>query len=141
MKRCLLIFCFGLTACDPLPVTDIHWNDGDSGVIDGMEFRLANVDAPETGPIGDRPGNARCALEQERGRDAHDFVRAFTRADNVEITRQYGTDRYGRIEIDLAVGGRDLGKAGEAAGHYQSWQHLNGRALEPRPDWCEASGK
>lgn len=136
MKRLLSICCFALTACQPVPVSNIEWADGDSGIIDGVKFRLHNYDAPETGPIGDRPGNAKCALEQERGRQARDFVRAFTRSDAVKITHQYGTDRYGRIEIDLSVGNRDLGRIGEAEGHYQSWKHLNGRALEPRPDWC-----
>ena len=125
-----------LVGCTPEPVAEIYWVDGDSGVVDGVKFRLHNYDAPETGPIGEEPGNARCALEQERGKRARAFVRSFTRNDAVTITRQYGTDRYGRIVIDLAVGERDLGTIGEASGHYQSWRRLNRRVLEPRPDWC-----
>ena len=125
-----------LVACQPVPVAEIYWNDGDSGVVDGVEFRLHNYDAPETGPIGEEPGNARCALEQERGKRARAFVRSFTRSGALTITRHYGTDRYGRIEVDISVNDQDVGATGERLGHYQSWKHFNGRALEERPDWC-----
>ena len=125
-----------LAACTPVAVTEIEWKDGDSGIIDGVEFRLKDVDAPETSPVGDRPGQAKCELERRRGFAAADYMRAFTRSEEVTIPRQYGTDRYGRIEVDLAVGGRDVADVGLEAGHLKSWKHLNGRPLEDRPDWC-----
>ena len=47
----------------------IYWSDGDSGRIDGMKFRLADVDAPETGGVGAR-GGAKCEFERALGYDA-----------------------------------------------------------------------
>ena len=69
-----------LAACTPVAVTEIEWKDGDSGIIDGVEFRLKDVDAPETSPVGDRPGQAKCELERRRGFAAADYMRAFTRS-------------------------------------------------------------
>ena len=47
-------------------VNEIYWSDGDSGRINGMKFRLANVDAPETGGVGAR-GGAKCEAERVLG--------------------------------------------------------------------------
>lgn len=117
-------------------MTDITWVDGDSGTIDGREFRLANVDAAETSPVGDRAFSARCEQERQAGIAAHKFISSFTRNDNVQITRDYGTDRYGRVVLDLAVGKSDVGETGIWAGHLQDWRARPDGSFPEKPDWC-----
>ena len=56
----------------------IYWSDGDSGRIDGMPFRLADIDAPETGGVGAR-GGAKCESERELGFAAKAWVVELTR--------------------------------------------------------------
>ena len=56
----------------------IYWSDGDSGRIDGMPFRLADIDAPETGGEGAR-GGAKCESERELGFAAKAWVVELTR--------------------------------------------------------------
>ena len=51
----------------------IYWSDGDRGRLDGLKFRLANIDAPETGRLGQRSG-AKCELEIERGFEAKAYI-------------------------------------------------------------------
>lgn len=114
---------------------NIYWSDGDSGRIDGMKFRLADIDAPETGGIGSR-GGAKCELERERGFEAKAFIVELTRNAELEITARYGPDRYDREVIDLSANGRDVGEAGIAAGHLGAWPHKGRKALADKPDWC-----
>ena len=40
----------------------IDWSDADSGRLDGVRFRLRDVDAPETGGVGAAIGGAKCEL-------------------------------------------------------------------------------
>ena len=98
----MIISIFCVAACAPeavthihKPATEIYWSDGDSGRIDGMKFRLANVDAPETGGVGAR-GGAKCEAERVLGYVAKEFVVQLTRTEPLEITTTYGKDRYGR---------------------------------------------
>lgn len=116
--------------------TSIYWSDGDSGRIDGMKFRLANVDAPETGGVGSR-GGAKCEYERELGYEAKEYIVELTRDAQLEITARYGPDRYEREVIDLSANGVDVGEAGIASGHLGTWPHKGRRALQPKPDWCE----
>ena len=81
------------------PVTEIYWSDGDSGRIDGMKFRLANVDAPETGGVGAR-GGAKCEGERVLGYVAKEYMVNLTRMKPLEIVASYGADRYGREVIE-----------------------------------------
>lgn len=62
-------------------VQEIYWSDGDSGRIDGTRFRLADIDAPETGGVGAR-GGAKCEGERELGFAAKEAI--------VEMTRPRG---------------------------------------------------
>ena len=96
-------------AAVPEPASSIYWSDGDSGRIDGVDFRLANVDAPETGGVGAR-GGADCEAERALGYEAKAFIVELTRGAELEITARYGADRYDRIVIDLSAGGVDVGK-------------------------------
>ncbi len=143
MKHALLPL-FAILACcaEPLaqtnPVsagTTIYWSDGDSGRIDGMKFRLANVDAPETGGVGAR-GGAKCEFERELGYDAKEFMVELTRNADLVITSNSGKDRYEREVITLSANGQDVAEAGKAAGHLGDWPHKGRKALSKKPDWC-----
>lgn len=71
MKFVLMIFALlipALAACSAsagdvveAPYSDIayssiYWSDGDSGRLGKLKFRLANIDAPETGSLKQRGG-------------------------------------------------------------------------------------
>ncbi|GAB5455695.1 MAG: hypothetical protein Hens2KO_19240 [Henriciella sp.] len=143
MKPALLLLLAPLAACsDPMAVqintssdSSIYWSDGDSGRIDGVKFRLANVDAPETGGVGAR-GGAKCEFERELGYDAKAFMVELTRDAELVITSNSGPDRYERDVITLSANGQDIGEAGIAAGHLGPWPHRGRRALTKKPDWC-----
>jgi len=120
---------------NPKPKPSIYWSDGDSGRIDGVKFRLANIDAPETGRIGQRSG-AKCLEEVELGKQAKAFVISLTNDANLNILKNYGEDRYDRLVIDLSVNGEDISTIGTRKGFYKSWKHKNGRSVEKKPSWC-----
>ncbi|WP_339737056.1 thermonuclease family protein [uncultured Maricaulis sp.] len=116
-------------------VHEISWSDGDSGRLDGMRFRLAGIDAPETGAVGSRSG-ARCEQERQLGQAAKTYMIALTRRSAITISGDEGTDRYGRRVLQLSIDGQDLARTGIAAGHLRPWPHRNGRAQTQKPDWC-----
>lgn len=116
----------------------IYWSDGDSGKLGEVKFRLANIDAPETGPLKQR-GGAKCELERELGFEAKAFMVELTRGKTIRIVRDYGKDRYGRLVVDIETEDGDIASAGVNAGHLEKWPHLNGRAQSPKPDWCARS--
>ena len=113
----------------------IYWADGDSGRIDGMKFRLANVDAPETGGVG-AIGGAKCEAERELGFEAKAVMVELTRNADLVITSSFGPDRYEREVITLSANGEDVAEAGKAAGHLGDWPHKGRRALSKKPNWC-----
>lgn len=120
-------------------ITSIDWDDADSGDINGVRFRLSNVDAPETGGVGAAVGAALCEAERTRGIAARDWMEDMTRDPSaLRITTTHGYDRMERprLLIDLSVNGVDVGQAGIEAGHLAPWPHDGARALGPKPDWC-----
>lgn len=119
----------------PQTYTSIYWSDGDSGKIGDLKFRLANIDAPETRSLKQR-GGAKCEAEREIGFEAKAFLVNFTKDKTLQIVRDYGEDRYGRLVIDLTANGEDVAAAGVTAGHLRAWPHKKGRAQFPKPDWC-----
>lgn len=143
MKPALLLPIVFLAACaqpSAAPISgqtsgDIYWSDGDSGRIDGMKFRLADVDAPETGGVGAR-GGAKCESERGLGFEAKAYMVELTRDAELVITGSSGPDRYQREVITLSANGEDVGEAGIAAGHLGPWPHKGRRALTKKPDWC-----
>ena len=143
VKPALLLLLVPFAACsEPLAFqiaatseSPIYWSDGDSGRIEGGKFRLANVDAPETGGVGAR-GGAKCEYERELGFDAKAFMVELTRDAELVITSNSGPDRYDREVITLSANGQDVGDAGKAAGHLGDWPHRGRRALTKKPDWC-----
>ncbi|MEL6856876.1 MAG: thermonuclease family protein [Pseudomonadota bacterium] len=147
MKYVFLLVIPALAACtEPqathvtaTSATSIYWSDGDSGRIDGMKFRLANVDAPETGGVGAR-GGAKCEAERALGFEAKAFMVALTQDADLVITSNSGPDRYEREVITLSANGRDVGEAAKQAGHLGDWPHKGRRALSKKPDWCARAG-
>jgi|GEM_PF-1100185 len=126
-------------------VTDLYWSDGDSGRANGLKFRLADIDAPETGGVGAR-GGAECEAERELGFAAKAFVVELTRTGRagdavVVVTDTANVDRYGRQVLGLSVDGEPLDALGIEAGHYGAWPHRKGRAQSPKPDWCARAGR
>lgn len=136
IKIFIFLFTFSVFAHgNPTPKSSIYWSDGDSGRIDGIKFRLANIDAPETGRIGQRSG-AKCPEEVELGKQAKAFVISLTNNADLNIIKNYGEDRYDRLVIDLSVNGEDIATIGTRKGFYKSWKHKNGRSVEKKPSWC-----
>ena len=137
-----LILALGLGTCslaqpqETRPATSIYWSDGDSGRIDGMDFRLADVDAPETGGVGAAIGGAKCERERELGFEAKEFVVELTRGADLEITHQEAPDRHGRVVVGLSADGKDVATTGLEAGVLAPWPHDGPRALSDKPDWC-----
>lgn len=131
-----LLFLAPSALAHPAPdvIESIYWSDGDSGWINGRTtgyaFRLADIDAPET-------GRAKCEAERKMGYEAKAFAVETTRNAKLSITAEHGHDRYERHVIVLSVNGEDLRAMGVELGHYGWWRHKNGRAVEARPVWCE----
>lgn len=109
-------------------IVQVAWVDGDSGTINGQAFRLHGVDAPEGSPE-----RARCVRERAMSQDARNAARSMTESQNVRIKRSHGADAYGRLIVDLEVGGRDVAEHLVAAGHLKTWDFDGGDA---KPDWC-----
>ena len=118
--------------------SSIYWSDGDSGKIGEIKFRLANIDAPETGSMKQR-GGAKCERERKLGYEAKAYMVGFAKNKIIHIVRDYGEDRYGRLVVDLEANGSDVAKAGVTAGHLKDWLHIKGRAQYAKPDWCSKS--
>jgi hypothetical protein len=121
---------------EPVPAQTIYWSDGDSGRLDGMKFRLANIDAPETGGIGAR-GGAKCEAERALRFEAKAYMISITKNAELVITQSLGPDRYDREVIYLSANGIDVAQAGIDADHLGDWPHKGRRALAPKPDWCD----
>ena len=106
----------------------VTWVDGDSGRLDGQEFRLHGVDAPEGSPQ-----RAKCPRERELSSDAREAARNLTEGRSVSISRRYEQDEYGREIVDLVVDGMDVASQLVAAGKLKRWNFDGG---ERKPDWC-----
>lgn len=119
----------------PKAAASIYWSAGDSGRIDGVDFRLANFDAPETGGVGS-VGGAKCEAGRALAFGAKGFVVELTQNAAIEITERQGADKFGRGVLSLALDGSDVGEAGIAAGHLRPWPHRGQTALSAKPDWC-----
>ena len=106
----------------------VTWVDGDSGRLDGREFRLHGVDAPEGSAQ-----RAKCERERELSRGAREAARKLTNGKPVRVSRHYGQDDYGRELVDLRVDGADVGSQLVAAGKLKRWNFEGG---ERKPNWC-----
>jgi len=117
-------------------INKIYWSDADSGRVNGVCFRLANVDAPETGYVGGR-GGAECEHERKIGFVAKSKTISMTKTGDIRVLDTYGFDHYNRQILSLEVKGQEWAATGLSAGIYKSWEFRNGKALEPKPDFCQ----
>ncbi len=104
--------------------------DGDTidDLRTGVRYRLANIDAPETGD------NAKCFKERERGELARAVaIRLVRAASIVSVQRTFRTDIYGRRVAFVLVDGEDLGRALTKRGLARPWVGL-------RRKWCGPRG-
>ena len=133
----ILASCAGIVALAAQAATDgpgiVYWSDGDSGRLpDGTKFRLHDVDSPETGSLRQR-GGAKCESERVLGYTAKEAAVELTRDKDVVISHSYGPDHYGRLVVDLEVGGRDVALTLIASGTHKAWDYDGG---QKKPDWC-----
>jgi len=126
LKPALAISVLALLALAPPPVLRFVWHafanhvavasprridgvrviDGDT-IEDGLgwRYRLANIDAPETGD------NAKRHRERERGEEARLVaVQAVLKASLVEVRRTFRVDQSGRRIAFVSIDGLDLGR-------------------------------
>ncbi|MEM9584812.1 MAG: thermonuclease family protein [Pseudomonadota bacterium] len=115
----------------------VYWADGDSGRWNGIEFRLADVDAPETSPVGSAVGPAKCDLERARGLAAEKWIKDYTKDKPARVVGLAGFDRYNRLVVRMSAGGEDLSALGVEHGHLREWKWVKGRPLNEKPDWCQ----
>jgi endonuclease YncB( thermonuclease family) len=102
--------------------------DGDTLDGDGVRYRFANIDAPETGD------NAKCFLERQRGEEAkRAAIKMVRSASIVAVRRTWRTDRFGRRVAFVLVDGADLGDLLVAQGLARPWRGMRER-------WCGENG-
>lgn len=121
---------------DPAIVDSIYWSDGDSGRFDGINFRLADVDAPETGGVGAAIGGADCEAERTLGFAAKEFMVQVTRNADIVVSYRDEPATFERVVVDFSVNGQDLATLAIEAGYLRPWPHRKGRALTKKPEWC-----
>lgn len=120
----MIAFISNLSADRDVPklIKTIYWSDGDSGRIDGTHFRLADVDAPETGPVGKR-GGAKCEAERVLGYEAKTFMVRLTTGAELHVAMVHGTDRYDRLVTDIKSDGINIASEAVIAGYLEPWPH------------------
>lgn len=139
-----------IALCTPPPVQRFFWHtlanrvgvarprelampivvDGDTidDFATGVRYRIANIDAPETGD------NAKCFKERERGEISRQAViQLFGAAQRIEVRQTWRIDRYGRRVAFVLVDGEDLGRILVKRGLAVLWRGQ-------RNKWCGKSG-
>lgn len=104
--------------------------DGDTidDLRTGARYRLANIDAPETG------NHARCHYERTRGEEAKRVAIMLVRsAAHVTVRKTWRVDRYRRRVAYVLIDGDDLGELLMRRGLARPWR---GR----RRRWCGKNG-
>ena len=104
--------------------------DGDTidDLATGVRYRLANIDAPETGD------SAKCFNERVLGDAAKcAAIRRMRAATQVAVRRTWRTDRFGRRVAFVLVDGQDLGDILVARGLARPW-------IGWRRNWCGPRG-
>jgi micrococcal nuclease len=97
--------------------------DGDTFVYNGMRFRIADIDTPETNP-------PRCAYEAQLGAQATQRLGELLAAGPFRLESiDRDTDRYGRKLRIVTRGGQSIGDQLVAEGLARTW---TGR----RQPWC-----
>jgi endonuclease YncB( thermonuclease family) len=126
-----LVLSAPAAAAFPIALQGPRVVDGDTLALGEARYRIASIDAPETG------GRAECESERRLGAAATDYVRrAVAQARTVRAYRDGSRlrDRHGRYLVRITVDGRDLGRELVARGLAQPWR---GRGH----DWCATAGR
>ena len=108
------------TATNPPSVRVI---DGDTLQLNGVVYRIANIDTPETGP------RAQCEDERRRAAAATEHARKLVVSARSIEPQPERLARYGRVVAMVSLDGQDFGEIMIAAGHARPWR---GR----REPWC-----
>ncbi|MGE0742758.1 MAG: thermonuclease family protein [Hyphomonadaceae bacterium] len=114
----------------PMTIASARVIDGDTieDCATGIRYRLANIDAPETGD------NAKCFHERQRGEIARNVaVGLIDAAETVQVRRTYRTDQFGRRVAFVLVDGKDLGLFLVGCGLARPWRGQRRR-------WCGTDG-
>lgn len=110
--------------------------DGDTVEAGGKQYRLANVDAPETRRAWGKYPAAQCPDEVEKGKAAKAALEALLGSGRIEIIvvgPDCGRDRTcARLEVD----GADVAAIGLAEGWLKPWPHRGTTPLTDKPSWC-----
>lgn len=104
--------------------------DGDTvdDLATGVRYRLANIDAPETGD------NAKCFRERQCGEASRWAAITLVRgAKIVSVVRTLRVDRHGRHVAFVLIDGKDLGDALVKRGLARPWRGARER-------WCGKGG-
>ena len=136
--RALILASFlisGISNAEPIK-NDVEWEDGDSGTIRGVEFRLAGVDAPETGAVNSKVDPAKCEAERSAGWAAFGYMMGLTFSGPIEFEWNGERDEDGRKVGDIKIYGQSVIQSGLSEGHLRSWDHNSSSHVKPKPDWC-----
>lgn len=113
----------------PRSIIGVRVIDGDTlEDASGSRYRLANIDAPETGD------NAKCHREAQRGELATNVVKQMVAASTrIQVRQTFRTDRYGRSVAFVVLDGVDLGETLVKRGLARPWRGH-------RRKWCGPKG-
>jgi len=117
------------------PIERIYWSDADSGIANGVCFRIKDFDAAETGHVGS-PGGAKCEQERQSGYESKAKIVQITKGQTLIVSGVYGFDKYSRQIISFNLNNQDLAETAQEMGVYHHWPFFKGRALKAKPNYC-----
>ncbi|MGJ8563827.1 MAG: thermonuclease family protein [Alphaproteobacteria bacterium] len=103
--------------------------DGDTAALDGIIFRIPDMDSPES------TWRAKCPAERALGKQASAYAQTLFEGATTHAPASPAplkTDRYGRSLSDILLGGESFRALMIAAGYARAWDY----GKEPKPDWC-----
>lgn len=121
----------GLILALAVNVSSVEVTGADSVRVNGREYALYDVDAPQV--------RAQCRRERERAAETAAYVRTLmANAEHIEINpgydprgrRSWPSDRFGRRLADIRIDGRDLGDLLMAQGRAVRWDNAGTH------NWC-----
>lgn len=115
-----------LTKGEPVEPQSVVVVDGDTIRADGVKVRIANIDAPESGP------RARCDAERFLAVNAARKAESLAAARPFVIWPEGRADKYGRPLVRVTVAGEDWGRI-------MIGEYLAAEWEGKRHDWCAAA--
>lgn len=114
----------------PAQAGDIRAIDGDTFKWGGKSYRVPDIDAPEL-------NSDDCPEERELAELSKVALQSFADHPRVIVQVFDGECGFGRGCATLVVNGNDLREVLIRSGLAAYWKHVNGRAVQKRPQWCE----